>query len=596
MAMAEKPLTLGRYKLLAKLATGGMAEVYLARQTGIEGVERLVVIKRILPHLAEQKRFLDMFLDEARITVKLNHPNIVQTFDLGQEQGEYYMAMEYLEGESLAFLAKESTHRKNWPSPELASSILAGICDGLHYAHELCDESGKPLQIVHRDVSPQNIIVLFNGGVKLVDFGVAKAVSKVHQTQVGTMKGKLSYMSPEQCLAKSLDSRADVFSLGVVLWEMLARRRLFKRDSEGATIHALINEPLPPIRGKRPEVHPELERIASKALEKKPDDRYPSCQAMAAELREYLRNSRAAVGPAEIAAFMHELFADRVRTKKELLEKLQKSGAQDLSLEILKPETGESMPSRSVADQVLSKTSLSEFNADSPGNRAKLWLVSALLAGILVGLGLLFMVMTWDPAIPADSADAKGPSEQLDGGSQPIADAGKDASTNKSTDKSADAASMPDVDKPSKQTCLLEVESRPTGCRLLLDNVKVPGKTPLKEVTLKAGVEHQVTVRCTGHLDQTKSVVAGAGQRIRLNFAPKRRPPIRRAKGLLRLDTRPWTTVYLGRRKLGITPLLDIKLPAGRHKLRLVNKEAGRKTSIWVVIQPGKTTSLFKKI
>ena len=580
MAMAEKPLTLGRYKLLAKLATGGMAEVYLARQTGIEGVERLVVIKRILPHLAEQKRFLDMFLDEARITVKLNHPNIVQTFDLGQEQGEYYMAMEYLEGESLAFLAKESTRRKSWPSPELASSILAGICDGLHYAHELCDESGKPLQIVHRDVSPQNIIVLFNGGVKLVDFGVAKAVSKVHQTQVGTMKGKLSYMSPEQCLAKSLDSRADVFSLGVVLWEMLARRRLFRRDSEGATIHALINEPLPPIRGKRPEVHPELERIASKALAKKPDDRYPSCQAMAADLREYLRNSRAAVGPAEIAAFMHELFADRVRTKKELLEKLQKSGTGDISYDILKPETSESMPSRSVADKVLSKTSLSDFNADSHGNRAKLWLVSALLAGILVGLGLLFLVMTWEPAVPAKAAETKGPSEQLDGGSQPI----------------ADAASMPDVDKPSKQTCLLEVKSQPTGCQLLLDDVKVPGKTPLKEVTLKAGVEHQVTVRCTGHLDQTKAVVAGAGQRIRLNFAPKRRPKIRRAKGLLRLDTRPWTTVYLGRRKLGITPLLDIKLPAGRHKLRLVNKEAGKKTSIWVVIRPGKTTSLFRKL
>ncbi len=247
------------------------------------------------------------------------------------------------------------------------------------------------------------------------------------------------------------------------------------------------------------------------------------------------------------------------------------------------------MPSRSVADQVLSKTSLSiALGLDSPGTRAKLWLVSALLAGILVGLGLLFIVLTWDPAVPADSADAKVP--------QPIADAGKDTNTNISTDKSADAASMPDVDKPSKQTCLLEVKSQPTGCQLLLDDVKVPGKTPLKEVTLKAGVEHQVTVRCTGHLDQTKAVVAGAGQQIRLNFAPKRRPPIRRAKGLLRLDTQPWTTVYLGRRKLGITPLLDIKLPAGRHKLRLVNKEAGRKKSIWVVIQPGKTTSLFKKL
>ncbi|MBW2701303.1 MAG: serine/threonine protein kinase [Deltaproteobacteria bacterium] len=590
--MVEKPLTLGRYKLLAKLATGGMAEVYLARQTGIEGVERLVVIKRILPHLAEQKRFLDMFLDEARITVKLNHPNIVQTFDLGQEQGEYYIAMEYLEGESLAFLAKESTRKESWPSPELAASMITGICDGLHYAHELCDESGKPLQIIHRDVSPQNIIVLFNGGVKLVDFGVAKAVSKVHQTVVGTMKGKLAYMSPEQCLAKGLDPRADVFSMGVVLWEMLARRRLFRRASEGATIHALINEPLPPIRGKRPEVHPELERIASKALEKKPDDRYPSCQAMAADLREYLRNSRAAVGPAEIAAFMHELFADRVRTKKELLEKLQKSGIEDISFDILKPETSESMPSRSVADQVLSKTSLSALGLDSPGNRAKLWLVSALFAGILVGLGLLFLVMSWNPAPPAGHTDIKGPNKVVDGGSPAKAEADKDAGAG----KSADSASMPEIDKPSQQACLLEVKSQPTGCQLLLDDVKVPGKTPMKEVAIKAGVEHQVTVRCTGHLDQTKAVVAGAGQRIRLNFAPKRRAPTRKAKGLLRLDTQPWTTVYLGRRKLGITPLLDIKLSAGRHKLRLVNKEAGRKTSIWVVIRPGKTTSLFKKL
>jgi serine/threonine protein kinase len=243
---------IGRYQLLALLATGGMAEIYLARQEGIKGFERLVVIKKILPHLARRKRFVEMFFDEARIAALLSHPNIVQIYDLGEDEsdseGSYYIAMEYLEGESLGYLVKQARKASRLMPSQLAAGIVAQVCDGLDYAHKLHDPKGKPLNIVHRDVSPHNIIVLFSGGVKLVDFGIAKAASQVHQTREGSLKGKLTYIAPEQCESKPVDARSDVFSMGVVLWELLTRRRLFKRDSDAAKVQAIMSDPIPQVR------------------------------------------------------------------------------------------------------------------------------------------------------------------------------------------------------------------------------------------------------------------------------------------------------------------------------------------------------------
>ncbi|RME19717.1 MAG: serine/threonine protein kinase, partial [Deltaproteobacteria bacterium] len=197
-----------------------MAEVFLARQTGMKGFEKVVVIKRILPHLAMQERFVQMFLDEARLAARFNHPNIVQIYDLGEENGSYYIAMEYINGEDLRSVVKACAARSERIPMEHVVKIISAVLDGLHYAHQQADLEGRRKGIVHRDVSPHNIIVSFEGGVKLVDFGIARARSEISTTIPGRVKGKHAYMSPEQCQGLELDCRSDIFSAGIVLYEL----------------------------------------------------------------------------------------------------------------------------------------------------------------------------------------------------------------------------------------------------------------------------------------------------------------------------------------------------------------------------------------
>ena len=225
----------GRYMLLKLLARGGMAEIWLARKA--DGTDAgYVVIKRLHPYLRDEKKYRDMFLDEARITARLDHANIVKIREVGTYKGDQFLVMEYLDGVSLGHLVNAALDQKLQVPPHLIAGIMAYVCDGLEYAHTLLYQNGKPLNIVHRDVSPPNIIVLFSGEVKLVDFGVARAEDRVHKTAAGMMKGKVSYMSPEQCYGKHLDARSDVFSLGIVFWEVLTCRHLFKRKSEIETL------------------------------------------------------------------------------------------------------------------------------------------------------------------------------------------------------------------------------------------------------------------------------------------------------------------------------------------------------------------------
>lgn len=309
----------GRYEILKHLATGGMAEVYLAIQRGLHGFARPVVIKRILPHLACDRDFVQMFLDEARLAARLHHPNIVQILDLGSEDGEYFIAMELLEGENLAELALLAEVDQETPFPPLlAAAIGAEVAEGLEYAHTLQDASGNPLHLVHRDVSPQNIVVLWSGEVKIIDFGVARAASQLHATDAGVRKGKLHYMSPEQCQNKAVDARTDVFALGVVLWELLAGERLRKGDSEGAVVWAITAVEPPPLAAFRP-VPPDLTAVVEKALEKDPACRFQSTGEMAAALRDCLRAAGEQNAPSALAAFVRRVAGERIRAHSEAL-------------------------------------------------------------------------------------------------------------------------------------------------------------------------------------------------------------------------------------------------------------------------------------
>ncbi|WP_304988724.1 serine/threonine protein kinase [Corallococcus sp. CA049B] len=308
--------TFGRYELLRKLATGGMGAVYLARQKGPVGFQKLLVVKRLLPHLSEDDEFLQMFLDEARIAALLNHPNIAQIYEMGDVDGQYYIAMEYVHGEPLGSLVpRASAHPGGFPLG-LRCRIIAEAAAGLDAAHNARSPSGRKLSLIHRDVSPQNVLVGFNGGVKLIDFGVAKAQGKLSQTVVGTIKGKHAYMSPEQARGEPLDARSDVFGLGTVFYELLTGGRLFKRETEMATLKAVVGHKIVPPSEAVPGIPKSLDPIVFKALARKRDDRFSTAGELQLALEEFLQQEKLSGTSAHLAAFMRDVYADELEEER----------------------------------------------------------------------------------------------------------------------------------------------------------------------------------------------------------------------------------------------------------------------------------------
>ncbi len=310
----------GRYTLIKKLATGGMAEIWLARQTGLAGFNRFVVIKKILSHLGEEETFVKMFLDEARMSVQLTHPNIVQVYDLGEAERTYFIAMEYIAGENLAAIAWRGVKRRKPLSAQFAARIIADASRALNYAHHLKGPDGVAHELVHRDISPQNILVTYEGEVKVVDFGIAKAATKSQHTKTGMLKGKFSYMSPEQCLGNPLDMRSDIFALGIVLYELCTGKRLFKHESELMILEMITKRRITPPSQVAEGVSPELERIILKALEKEVTDRYQTAQDLAIALENYLREEAEQSGSSDIASYMRSLFKDKIEEKQEVCQ------------------------------------------------------------------------------------------------------------------------------------------------------------------------------------------------------------------------------------------------------------------------------------
>ncbi|MBI2373250.1 MAG: serine/threonine protein kinase [Deltaproteobacteria bacterium] len=293
-----------------------MAELFLAKQVGMEGFEKVVALKRILAHLAYDEEFINMFRDEARIVAKLSHPNIVQIYDLGKSDDSYFIAMEYIPGRNLSSIAKKArSFGEKMPSGNVAR-CMAQACEGLHYAHTRQDLDGAPLGIVHRDVSPQNIIVAFSGGVKLVDFGIAKAATKIQQTRAGVLKGKYAYMSPEQIRGERIDARSDLFSVGIVIYELLAGRRPFEKDNSIQTLKAIVQDRHADVRTHNAEVPNELVRIIDRCLEKKVGDRYQSAQEVQVDLEDFCASSGVRVNNVVISDWLKRLFADELARDK----------------------------------------------------------------------------------------------------------------------------------------------------------------------------------------------------------------------------------------------------------------------------------------
>lgn len=310
-ARTEDLPRLGNYELLRRLGQGGMAEVHLARAAGMEGFQKLVVLKRILPHLAADPEFVRMFLAEGRLAAFLDHPNIVHIFDIGTASSDYYLAMEFVYGENLRTILRAARTRGEPVPIEHAVTIGIGVALGLHDAHEAVGFDGTPLHLVHRDVSPTNILVSYDGAVKVADFGIAKVAARTDVTQAGVRKGKVPFMSPEQCLAAPLDRRSDVFSLGIVLYEATTMQRLFDGDNEFVIMNQIMNGMVPPPSTRRPGYPMALERIVMKALARDRHNRYASTAEVAADLEQFAFEHKLRATQASLGAYMHQVFAPK---------------------------------------------------------------------------------------------------------------------------------------------------------------------------------------------------------------------------------------------------------------------------------------------
>lgn len=502
----------GRYRLCFELASGGMASVYLARTQGLGGSEKIAAVKRIHPHLARERNFIEMFLDEARIASRITHANVCSVFDSGESNGQYYLAMEYLVGESLSRVIRAVLRAADpvllRALPGMATRIVADLCEGLHAAHELRGSNNELLGVVHRDVSPQNLFVTYDGVAKVVDFGVALARGKLHQTTAGQIKGKHAYMPPELLCGAALDRRADVWSLGVVLWEFLALRKLFKAGNEAETLMNILQAPIPRPSTTRPGIPAELDVVVLRALSRDPDGRYATAREFGRDLLKVQSRIGGPVGLAEVAEWMGRLFPGEAARKQALVDVARKLSGPVTRLTEGEGSAGASGVSTETS-AILDAATAALAAAKPARRRRSIALAAAVLAALLVVVGGLLLAgprapraeqyasvsthlapfLTAPPAVAPDAAAQVAPTPQ---DAPPAADAGPDASS-----RDAEVApQLPDrAPAASRATGFVSVAT-PGGWAEVSKGRRHLGQTPLR-AKLPVG-RHVLTIRPFG--------------------------------------------------------------------------------------------------
>jgi hypothetical protein len=316
----KKPIPFGKYYLLERINVGGMAEVFKAKTFGVEGFERLLAVKRILPNIAEDEEFIAMFIDEAKIAVQLQHANIAQIFDLGKVEDSFFIALEHVHGKDLRSIFDRLRGKGDVMPIQQACHIMMQVCEGLDYAHNKRDAQGRELHLVHRDISPQNVLIGYEGEVKLIDFGIAKAAGKASKTQAGILKGKFGYMSPEQVRGLPIDRRSDIFSVGIVLYELLTNERLFVGESDFSTLEKVRNVEIMPPSSYNKKIPQELERIVLKVLAKDPEDRYQNAIDLHDDLQSFLHKIGEFYSRKDLAAWMKKMFSVEIEEDNAKLE------------------------------------------------------------------------------------------------------------------------------------------------------------------------------------------------------------------------------------------------------------------------------------
>jgi len=528
----ELPRRFGPYVLLRLLATGGMAELFLAQQRSVAGFEKLLVVKRILPHLARDSVFIEMLLSEARIAATLNHPNIAHVYDVGVHDGNYYIAMELIRGEDLRSIVRQMRKKDVAAFPlEHAVAVGIGCLAGLAYAHETTDLDGQPLELVHRDVSPQNVVVSFSGDVKLVDFGIAKAGrSRMEDTHAGRLKGKIPYMSPEQASGREIDSRSDLFSLGIVLYELSTGRRLFKGPSELESLKMITEGGIPPARSLNPRVPEPLEGILMKLLARDPDDRYQRARDAQADLEAFVRETRMPVSPLSFGAFVSELFEEEIVQQEAMLQE-----ARQVALATTEPppavgggttsvapgepagsdrgaaSPGASTPAPVAAPGPVAAGPSSAPPAPAPAPGVPFGRVVALVVAVALAAGLLAWLLRPSGGTPKDAAPTPAPS----------------------------AAPDPAPTAPVPTTASIRVSTEPPGAAVHLDGGDTGETTPVVLEGLTADARHEIRVERDGYAAESVAPTLSPGTTTELALTLSLDPPLRRGEALLRLRVSP---------------------------------------------------------
>ena len=484
---------LGKYQPIARLGHGGMADVYLAVAHGPVGFNKLQVIKRLRSNLAEETEFLTMFLDEARLAARLNHPNVVQTNEVGESNGRYYIAMEYLEGQPLNRILKAS------PQPSHASylTILSQALAGLHHAHELVDFDGKKLCVVHRDVSPHNIFVTYEGAVKLVDFGVAKAATHSAQTRAGVLKGKVGYMPPEQARGADVDRRADIFSVGVILWEILAGRRLWEGLGDAEIQQKLVAGEIPSPKAARPDLPPELAAICERATSPGAADRYPTAAAMRDDIEAYLARSDRRIAEKEIIEVMSAAFGTERAELKAVIEK-RVSGAASAEIPSVQgaddndeitgsvpalqshPSGASRTPSRS---RTAGKAVVSSVRPASPRGRMAIAIAVGVVA---LGAGAVAMRLR-----------------------------SRDSSTAVGTIATAAASGTVGADPVAPKGVAIQFDATPPEAKIYLDDALLPGN-PYSATFAPDSTAHRVRAEAPGFKTSTRIMTFATDEHVQL--------------------------------------------------------------------------------
>ena len=503
--------TLGKYRLIAELGHGGMAEVFLSVVRGPAGFNKLVVIKQIRPQLAEDPEFLGMFLDEARLAARLSHPNVVQTNEVGQEGERYFIAMEYLEGQPL----NRVIHRLQKGGGLPLVMHLKIVCDtlaGLQHAHELCDYDGTPLGVVHRDVTPHNIFITYDGQVKVVDFGIAKALNSSSETRSGVLKGKVAYMAPEQARGERVDRRADVFSVGVMIWEAATGKRLWKGVPDITILQRLLAGEIPTARSVKAEVPEALDEIIQKALSHQREDRYETAADLQLAVEGYLESIGERVHERDVGKLIVSYFeADRAKIKGIIDEQLRSKGNAGIDVAALPiidtsthsgsgPASGRSSSSSisgasggkveiigagsgsspSYSGQSALFTSSGPAPGDGPArSRRGLVAAGAVAAGAV--LAVVFWQMTKSPAQPTAAADGGSASAVVP------------------------ATTAPSTKAPGATDVEVSVSARPPEAKIYLDDKLLAGN-PWKGKLQKDGASHTIRIEAAGHVTKTDTL------------------------------------------------------------------------------------------